>query len=145
MPTGMNGQITLQDYIAENFPKREWGGCGHCICKKCLLFKSGRCPYGGCYDDYRKPHKPYDKSHPDEPPRTGWSNWKNDQAAWCRGGIFYPAYECSHFIKYISEKMRVEECILANVVVFQDGYISCSIVDSIGCEECYSRMGEQEV
>lgn len=76
--------------------------------------------------------------HPDEPPRTAWSDWKTDQAFWCRGGTFYPAAWCEHYVKYTGS--HVESCLGANVQVFQDGYIWCSIIDSIGCEECYKRF-----
>ena len=30
-----------------------------------------------------------------------------------------------------------------NVSVFQDGYIGCDIVDSIGCQDCYKRFLER--
>lgn len=60
-------------------------GCADCVCKTCLMWWSSRCPHGECYDEYRAKVIPYDKAHPNEPPRTTWSNWKTDQAYWCRG------------------------------------------------------------
>lgn len=33
---------------------------------------------------------------------------------------------------------------MSNVQVFQDGYIQCSIIDSIGCKECYQRFAERQ-
>jgi hypothetical protein len=130
----MTGQISLFDIDAHI----SFGGCRDCICKDCLLYHSGRCPYGGCYDDWRNKHKPYDKNHPDKPPRTLWSNWKTDQGYWCRGGTFYPAIICPDFTAY--KGSRVEECLEAVVQVFQDGYIECSLLESLGCTECFRRF-----
>lgn len=112
--------------------------CNECICNKCLYRWSGRCPHGECYDHYRAENNPYDKAHPNMPPRTGWSSWKTDQAYWCRGGVFYPAEACEHFVSY--EGLQVKECLKANISVFQDNYIQCSIIDSIGCEACYKEF-----
>lgn len=138
----MRDQITLDDYM-ESRNKMEIAGCRHCICKNCLYWWQSRCPYGECYDDHRSVESPYDAAHPDQSTRTGWSNWNKpgEQAHWCRGGIFYPTYYCEHFQKY--QGQRVEHCLNAAVSIFQDGYIYCSIVDSIGCEECYRRFEER--
>lgn len=107
--------------------------CSDCICRDCLYWWSGRCPYGGCYDDYRAQADPYDKAHPGEPPRTGWSHWETDQAHWCRGGSYYHVRECGHFVKY--EGQQVRECLKAQVSVFQDGFIRCGIIDCMGLPE----------
>ncbi len=64
-----------------------------------------------------------------------WSDWETQQAYWCRGGMFYPVRHCGHFVKY--EGQQVRECLGAPVSVFQDGYIDCSLVDTVGCQECY--------
>jgi hypothetical protein len=109
-----------------------------CICEKCLYHWSGRCPYGSCYDDLRAKINPYDKAHPGEPPRTSWSSWREDQAAWCRGGIFYQSHDCDKFVEYTGS--TVKECLEANVQIYQDGYIHCSLVESVGCEECMRRF-----
>ena len=140
----MIGQISLEEYIAQR-PKTEWGGCGECICRKCLYWWSNRCPYGECYDDHRAEVDPYDKAHPDKPPRTWWSDWNKpgEQAHWCRGGTNYPAYYCPHFVKYKGQ--QVKHCLYAAVSVFQDGYILCSLVDAIGCEECYRRWERKKM
>ena len=37
----------------------------------------------------------------------------------------------------------VRDCLDAVVTVYQDGFIRCSIVDNIGCEECYRRFEER--
>jgi len=113
-------------------------GCGSCRCRSCMLWWSGRCPHGECYDDFRAKEQPYNEVHPNLPPRTGWSNWKQDQAYWCRGGVFYPQSSCEHYVPY--EGSKVKSCLEANVQMFQDGYIQCSIVDSVGCAECYKRL-----
>jgi hypothetical protein len=115
-----------------------------CICERCLYHHSGRCPHGRCYDDLRAIINPYDKAHPDDPPRTAWSNWQQDQAYWCRGGIFYKAYECKDFVEYDESKTTVKECLIANVGVYQDGYIHCSLIEAIGCEECMKRFEEKQ-
>lgn len=114
-----------------------------CICEKCLYRWSGRCPHGRCYDDLRAKQNPYDKAHPDKPPRTSWSNWKEDQAYWCRGGILYQAYECEQFVEYDKTKTIVKECLEAVIQVLQDGYIQCSLVDLMGCEECMRRFEDR--
>lgn len=130
----MKGQITLNDYL--NTRNRMFPSCSQCICKKCLFWWSSRCQYGECYDDKRTVEEPYDKAHPNEPPRTGWSNWKHqgEQAHWCRGGIFYPVSYCERFIKYAGSV--VEDCVTAPVQIFQDGYTSCTLKESIGCDAC---------
>lgn len=139
----MTEQITLEEYLqSRNGPSMH---CGDCICKKCLYRWSGRCPYGGCWDDYRAEVDPYDAAHPDQPPRKWWSNWNKpgEQAHWCRGGCFYPVYYCPHFVKYQEQEHIVKTCLGENVSIFQDGYIQCSMVDSIGCQECYRRFLER--
>ncbi len=137
----MEGQISIFEYMAREYPVSVWGGCGNCVCKRCLYWQSERCPYGDCWDDHRAEINPYDKAHPDEPKRTAWSNWNRpgEQAHWCRGGVCYPIYgrECGHYVKCTGQQVRT--CLDANVVVFQDGYIWCSLVDSAGCRQCYER------
>lgn len=127
-------QITIEDYLKNQRTSKM--GCGECICKKCLYWWSGRCPHGGCYDDFRAKDEPYNKTHPGLPPRTLWSDWNKpgEQAHWCRGGDFYPTLYCEHYVRYEGE--TIEECIRENVQVFQDGYMQCSVKDHIGCEAC---------
>lgn len=137
----MKGQIDFNEYLKEQHPISTWGGCGQCACKSCLFYWSQRCPYGECFDDKRAKENPYDKAHPDEAPRTSWSNWRTDQAFWCRGSMFYPVYACQDFVKYTGQE--VKECLDCNVSVFQDGYISCPLVECVGCEECYRRFEEK--
>ena len=134
----MIGQIDLFDT-----PLESTFGCGSCICKNCLMWWSARCPYGGCYDNHRAAVNPYDKANPGKPPRTGWSDWRTDQAFWCRGGIFRPAVWCGHYVEY-SGSSAVKSCLGQNVQIFQDGYILCGIIDSVGCAECYRRFIETE-
>lgn len=112
--------------------------CADCICQDCLLWWSGRCPYGGCYDNLRATQNPYDAAHPNQQPRKGWTTWKTDQAHWCRGGIFYPQRVCPDYVQY--KGSIVQSCLLANVQIFQDGYINCSLLDTMGCEECYRQF-----
>lgn len=135
------GQITLDDLLNR---KKSIFGCEDCVCEKCLYRWSGRCPHGRCYDDLRARKNPYDKAHPGKPPRTLWSNWNKpgEQAHWCRGGIFYSVSYCKDFVKY--QGSAVECCVDCNIQVFQDGYISCSIKDSIGCDACIERAEGRE-
>ena len=137
----MTGQISLIDYIHDR-DDVTFGGCGRCICRNCLYWWSGRCPYNGCYDDHRAEVDPYDKAHPDKPPRTVWSHWDKpgEQAHWCRGGTFYPAHYCPGFTKY--KGCQIKECLKCNVAVYQDRYIDCSLVDTLGCTECYKEFNE---
>lgn len=138
----VSGQIDLFSYQTELERSSALSvGCEACVCNNCLYWWSGRCPHGGCYDDFRAKANPYNKAHPDKPPRMGWSNWRNDQARWCRGGAFYPVRYCERFAKLT--RTQVRQCLLSNVVVYQDGYIQCSIVETIGCEECYRRFEEE--
>lgn len=44
------------------------------------------------------------------------------------------------FIEYTGA--TVKQCLCATVEVFQDGYIQCPIIKSIGCEECMERFGD---
>ena len=119
-------------------PKRS---CSNCVCKDCLMWWSSRCPYGGCYDDHRALTNPYDKAHPNEPPRTAWTDWKGDQAHWCRGGTCYATLYCEHYVKY--EGSVVQDCLRANVQKFQDGYMRCGIGENPDCETCYKMFEEQ--
>lgn len=134
----MKGQINFENYLQSL--KSQLSICGNCICRNCLYWWSHRCPHGGCYDDLRAKENPYDKAHPNEPPRTMWSYWNRpgEQAHWCRGGIFYPVRYCENFVKYKGQ--QVKTCLKTNVSVFQDGYIDCSIIDTIGCERCYEEF-----
>lgn len=126
--------------------KTRIGGCGECICQRCLYYWSQRCPHGGCYDHYRALNEPYYVLHMAEPERTAWSNWNlpGEQNHWCRGGIFYPAEsgDCGDYQEY--KGATAEQCLFGNVLKFQDGYIICAIVDNIGCEKCM-EMFEAEL
>lgn len=137
----MKGQISLEEYLSSR-DKSTLGGC-KCICKNCLYWWSSRCPYGECYDDLRAIEKPYDKAYPEKSPRAGWSDWDKpgEQQHWCRNGIFYPTHYCEHFVKYKGQ--QVKSCIKANVSIFQDGYINCSMLESYGCERCYEELEEK--
>ena len=132
------GQIDLFAYVKER-DRKVIHHCGQCICKKCLYWWSRRCPHGDCYDDIRAKENPYDKAHPDKPPRKAWSNWNKpgEQAYWCRGGMFYPISYCENFVKY--EGSVVEDCVDAPIQIFQDGYTICSLKETIGCDECIAR------
>ena len=138
----MEGQISIFEYLESQ--KTHFRSCGQCACRSCLYWWSSRCPYGGCYDDHRAKVNPYDKAHPGKPPRTGWSNWNKpgEQAHWCRGGALYPEHYCENFVKY--KGSEIEECVDCNIQVFQDGYISCSIKDAMGCEACIDRKQMEE-
>ena len=135
------GQITLEEYLQSR--RKISLTCGDCVCRSCLYWWSSRCPYGKCWDDHRAETDPYDAAHPDQPPRKWWSNWDKpgEQAHWCRGGDFYPISYCPHFVKYMGQVVKT--CLGENVSIFQDGYIRCSMVDSIGCQECYRRFEER--
>lgn len=77
--------------------------------------------------------------------RTAWTDWNKpgEQAHWCRGGAFYPVDHCEHHIHYERDKAIVRTCLECNVTVYQDGYIQCSLVDVMGCAECYKRFEEK--
>lgn len=139
----IEGQIDLLEW-QQSRKRIVIGGCSGCCCRDCLYWWSERCPYGSCYDDLRAKRDPYDKAHPEEPPRTWWSNWNNpgEQAYWCRGGDCYPAYYCEHFVKYKGQ--QVKHCLKAAISIFQDGYMSCSIIDSVGCEKCYEEFERRQ-
>lgn len=136
-------QITFEEYIKSR-NETAIGYCGLCICRSCLYWWSGRCPHGKCFDDKRAKTDPYDKAHPDRPLRKGWSDWNKpgEQEHWCRGGIFYTAHYCEEFEEY--EGSTMEECIACNIQIFQDGYIRCTFIDTIGCDACIDQYGIQE-
>lgn len=119
--------------------------CQDCYCKNCLYWWSSRCIYGKCWDDFRAKKNPYNKVFPDKSPRKGWSSWgrPGEQAHWCRGGVFYPERKCEHYVKYTGS--TTEECVEAPIQIFQDGYISCTFKDLIGCEACVARAGGKNV
>lgn len=137
----MTGQISLEQYYGQTEVFSIL--CKYCLCERCLYYWSKRCPYGECYDDFRAKERPYNKAHPNKPPRKGWTTWETDQAYWCRGGSFYYTLNCPHFVKYQHEKTRVVSCLEAMVDIYQDGYMECCLVDDVGCEECYRRFSER--
>ena len=116
------------------------GGCGPCVCKTCLLWWSGRCPRGGCWDEWRAKEDPWPG-----PVRKSWSDWDQpgEQAHWCRGGVCYEVDSCPEYIRYERDRTVVQDCLEGAVVKYQDGYIQCSMIDVIGCEECYRRFEER--
>lgn len=85
-----------------------------------------------------------DKQVPGQPSRIAWSDWNKpgEQAHWCRGGVLYPVSYCEHFKKYTG--CQVRDCLKAVVAVYQDGYIDCSLVDTLSCEECYKEWNESD-
>lgn len=113
--------------------------CGDCICYDCLYYWSFRCPHGGCYDDHRAKEFPYPGAV-----RKTWSNWDKpgEQEHWCRGGMFHPVRICEHYERYTGQ--RIETCLKANVAVFQDGHIDCSLINCYGCEHCYEEWERQQ-
>lgn len=139
----MIGQISLKEW-ERSFNHKTFVGCESCVCRHCLFWWSSRCRYGECWDDRRAIFNPYDKAHPNQPPRTFWSNWDKpgEQAHWCRGGTTYPIHYCKSFVKYKGQ--QVKTCLKANVSIFQDGYIDCSIIDSVGCEKCYEEFERRQ-
>lgn len=124
----------------ETMERLTLGGCGDCICKGCLWYRSGRCPHGGCYDDRRARVMPWPGRV-----RDTWSDWDRpgEQAHWCRGGVCYTADRCDRFAAYTGSTAR--DCLDAVVEVFQDGYIQCSFVDAVGCEECARRFEARQL
>jgi len=58
----------------------------------------------------------------------------------CTGGWMNQAYACKNFVKIDDSQTKVMDCMEAVIVKYQDGYIQCSIVNDIGCEECYTRF-----
>lgn len=113
------------------------GGCGDCICRSCLYWWSQRCPYGGCWDDHRAKIEPWSGRE-----RKSWTNWDKpgEQAHWCRGGAFYPVDACPEYVYYDYDKTVVQDCLDSVIVKYQDGYIQCSLINTVGCEECYRRF-----
>ena len=111
----------------------------------CLLWWSHRCVYGKCWDDFRAKANPYNKAFQDKPPRTGWSNWNKlgEQEHWCRGGAFYPERKCEHYVEYTG--CTIEDCIAAPIQLFPDGYVICTLKDSIGCEACIARSEGKKI
>ena len=113
------------------------GFCSECICRFCLMWWSGRCKYGKCYDDRRAFLDPYTDHHPE---RHLWSksHEPGEQDHWCRGGSLYVAEDCEHFVQY--EGQKIEQCHKASISVFQDGYRTCSMMVNGSCEICLSEM-----
>ena len=108
--------------------------CDRCICRDCMKWWSSRCPYGGCWDDYRAMNDPYPG-----PERRFWTEWNKpgEQAHWCRGGMFYPVTECQEYVKY--QNPAVLTCFGENIQKWPDGYIQCGLIELHGCEWCWER------
>lgn len=100
--------------------KARIGGCTGCICQSCLKYMQGKCPYGGCCDGLRAEREPEYR---------------------CRGGIFYTADTCDEFIKFIGAENKY--CLDSAITIFQDGSIICSLIENVGCEECYRQFEDQ--
>lgn len=112
-------------------------GCSDCLCMYCLYWWSARCPYGGCWDDWRAIHDPWKGEI-----RKFWSNWNKpgEQEHWCRGGALYPADECPEFVQYDGQK--IEDCHRSSIQTFQDGYRICPMMTNGTCEQCLKEMTE---
>lgn len=134
-------ELSMKEKQLSLFEQPSIAGCSDCLCRDCLFWWSGRCPNGECFDDLRARENPYDLAHPGDPPRTAWTNWKSEQQYWCRGGVCYPQHICKSYVKYTG--CQVKTCLLSNVQTFQDGYIGCSLIDSVGCEVCYEQYMER--
>ena len=117
-------------------------GCSKCICRDCMHWWQGKCPYGSCYDDKRAKENSYINAHGGVE-RKLWSDWNKpgEQDHWCRGAFFYGTNVCEHYIHY--EGQTIKKCLCANISVFQDNSIRCPLVEAIGCEECYRRFTEK--
>lgn len=135
----------MEDTLNDLDAHPEYIGCSKCLCRTCLLNWSSRCIWDGCFDNIRALYKPYDKAHPDKPPRTGWTRWSEpgEQAHWCRGGSFYSTLICPFYITYDESKTVCKSCLEGLIVVYQDGYIKCSLIDLWGCTDCYRRFEER--
>ena len=60
----------------------------------------------------------------------------------CRGKS-WPMKECTEYSEYEEYAgSTVRQCLCATVEVFQDGYIHCPILDSVGCEKCTEDFGD---
>ena len=131
----------MSDAVIEKYGE----GCKDC-CNRCLNWWTRKCPYGNCFDSWRSMHFPRIKITGEK--REGWSHCDEpgEQDHWCRGGILKSvdvSKVCDSFVKYEPDKTHCETCLFANVTVFQDGYIQCSLVDSIGCEKCMEIFEDQ--
>lgn len=137
---GAPGQLSIFD---QTEPKLSVGGCRDCVCKDCMRWWQSKCPYGGCWDDHRAEIVPYDAAHGGKI-RKWWSDWAKpgEQAHWCRGGSFYPAYMCEHFVPY--ERPLIRECLNAPVTIWKDGTLDCALVSVLGCEECMRQWEERQ-
>lgn len=107
--------------------------CNNCICSSCMLHWSARCPYGSCYDDLRAKETPFDEAHPNRPPRTGWSRWKEEQAFWCRGGLFYPVDQCKEYV--LCQNPKVQDCLMSNLGVCGVEFAQFVLAGSVGAEQ----------
>ena len=125
-------------------PEKIAGWCDAC-CQRCLYWWSGRCPHGGCFDDYMATTFPRERLTGKH--RTGWENCEcpGEQDHWCRSGRYINIdveLVCPDFVQY--EGQTIKECLYAPVSVFQDGYISCNLCDTVGCEWCYSQWEQED-
>ena len=116
--------------------------CSKCICNNCFHRQRKNCPYGLCYDDKRAVEQPYQINFVND-----YRNWSDinkpmERNHWCRNGIFYPVNKCSEFVMF--KGVIVKECLKANVCIYQDGYISCSLIEGYGCENCYKEFMKKE-
>lgn len=132
-------QLTIFDLISDSKYLIS-GGCSEC-CMKCLYWWEGRCKHGGCYDDFMAKHYPREKLTGEH--WTGWSRCEDpgEQNHWCRSGRYLHldvTKLCPDYVKY--EGQMVKQCLYAPVSVFQDGYISCTLNDSVGCDWCYRQF-----
>lgn len=67
----------------------------------------------------------------------------------CFHCVMYESHRCRnmrdcpeglHYEEYTGSAVR--QCLCATIEVFQDGYIHCPILDSIGCEKCTEDFGD---
>lgn len=67
----------------------------------------------------------------------------------CYRCLYHESHRCRNekkcpdgmeYIEYTGSS--VKQCLCATTEVYQDGYIHCPILESIGCEECMERFGD---
>ena len=128
------------------------------VCGNCRYYGAGEYSYGICTNEQVKTHtkgviENGEKVFVDSKEYWGGahacSKFVKKEEKNCYHCLYHESFRCCNekscpegmsYIEYTGS--LVKQCIYATTEVYQDGYIHCPVLDSIGCKVCMERFGD---
>jgi hypothetical protein len=130
------------------------------ICGNCGYYEAGEYSHGICTNEQITPHPKGviidgEKTYIDSKEcfsgahACGKFVKKEEPKKNCYHCLYHESHRCRNqnscpegmkYIKYTGSS--VKQCLCATTEVYQDGYIHCPILESIGCKECMEKFGD---